>query len=62
MDLYLKIFLINFVLFVFTCLFDRAVLDDFLEESDYTELLFSIWALATLFSVPICIIYILITL
>lgn len=58
MDFYTKAFLINLVLFVFVCIFDKGLFDDAIEKA--FGMTIGIWSLFTMFTVPVWLIYIII--
>lgn len=52
MDIYTKVFLVNFISFLFTSFVDKEFLEGALIENIVTSLIFKWWAVFTLVSIP----------
>ena len=61
MDFYTKMFLVNWVILIFMALIDRKILDDAIEDGKYTKHLWSIWNVVTVLSVPVWVVYLIVT-
>tara|TARA_R110002049_G_scaffold246665_4_gene420771 strand:+ start:1592 stop:1780 length:189 start_codon:yes stop_codon:yes gene_type:complete len=61
MDIYTKLFLANFVAVVSTALMDKIVLKDKLEKLPGFSVLLELWTLVTILSIPVWLVYIIVT-
>jgi len=57
MDFYTKMFLINFFILCVTANVDRRFFNDGLENGKYTKDLFALWAVGSVFSIPVWVVY-----
>lgn len=61
MDLYTKLFLANLVGMITTAWVDKSLLKDKLEKLPGFATLLEVWALITLLSIPVWLVYIIVT-
>ena len=60
MDIYTKLFLVNFVILVFLAFLDRNCFNDDIENGKYTKHIWTIWNVTTVLSIPVWIVYLII--